>query len=105
MRIPTGLFVLALCCAPAYGAGNTGSMASDADTLAREAIEGAIAEAVAEAVPLAPEHLQPCVGGTAAGVYPCSNIDLLEFMPVATFGATATNSGWGWTDTLTGHEY
>ena len=40
MRIPTGLFVLALCCAPAYGAGNTGSMASDADTLAREAIEG-----------------------------------------------------------------
>ena len=111
MRTPTGLFLLALCCAPvsgadgSAGAGSTGSKPSDADTLALERVESAIAAAVAEAVPLAPEHLQPCVGGTAAGVYPCSNIDLLEFMPVATFGATATNSGWGWTDPLTGHEY
>lgn len=114
MRTPTGLFLLALCLAPTSGAlaagavsaaGSTGSTPSDADALALERVESGIAAAVAEAVPLAPEHLQPCVGGTAAGVYPCSNIDLLEFMPVSTFGATATNSGWGWTDPATGHEY
>jgi len=41
----------------------------------------------------------------AGGVYPCSNIDLLEFMPVGGFAASATNSGWGWTDPLDGKEY
>jgi choice-of-anchor B domain-containing protein len=57
-----------------------------------------------------PEHLQPCVGGMAGGVYPCSNVDLVEFMPHSMFGTDAgdsvkTNSLWGWTDSLTGHEY
>ncbi len=105
MRTSTGLLLLALCCATTSAAGGAGTVASDPETLAREQFERAVAEAVAEAVPLAPEHLQECLGGVAGGVYPCSNVDLLEFMPVATFGATATNSGWGWTDTLTGHEY
>jgi choice-of-anchor B domain-containing protein len=49
-------------------------------------------------------HATPCVGGLAAG-YPCSNIDLLSFTPVASFAATSTNSLWGWTDAQTGIEY
>src|SRR5690349_11367388 len=51
-----------------------------------------------------PKHATPCVNGFA-GVYPCSNIDLLAFEPVGAFGATATNSLWGWTDPQTGTEY
>ncbi|HEU4662490.1 MAG TPA: choice-of-anchor B family protein [Dokdonella sp.] len=53
--------------------------------------------------PLAPRHASPCVNGIADG-YPCSNIDLLAFVPVAEFAATSTNSLWGWTDT-DGTEY
>lgn len=72
---------------------------SDADHLAF--VEARIGEAVEEATPapLVPEHLQACIGGMAGGAYPCSNIDLLEFIPLSTFGATLANSGWGWTDT------
>jgi hypothetical protein len=47
--------------------------------------------------PLAPMDATPCVGGMA-GIYPCSNIDLLAFVPVSQFAATSTNSLWGWTD-------
>lgn len=99
MRTSTGLLLFALA-TPLAAAVNAGS-----DLAHQEAVERAVAQAVAEASPLAPEHLQACIGEVAGGVYPCSNIDLLEFMPVATFGATATNSGWGWTDPLNGHEY
>ena len=60
--------------------------------------------------PAAPMHLQPCINGTAGGVYPCSNIDLVEFMPYAQFTpdpgeSIKTNSLWGWTDPVTGHEW
>ncbi|HJU39033.1 MAG TPA: choice-of-anchor B family protein [Tahibacter sp.] len=53
---------------------------------------------------LAPMHATPCVNGMAGG-YPCSNIDLHAFVPVADFGATSTNSLWGWTDAQSGTEY
>jgi choice-of-anchor B domain-containing protein len=56
-----------------------------------------------------PENLEPmaavpCVGGMA-GSYPCSNVDLLAFMPLATIGGGNGNDSWGWTDSLTGKEY
>jgi len=54
--------------------------------------------------PLAPMHSTPCVDGMA-GTYPCSNIDLLAFVPVSEFAATSTNSLWGWTDPDNGTEY
>ena len=38
----------------------------------------------------------PCVGGTA-GAYPCNNIDLLAFMPLASIGGGSGNDSWGWT--------
>ncbi len=50
-----------------------------------------LAPAGAEPAPLVPEHVQACVGGMAGGVYPCSNIDLVEFMTHATFGTTAAH--------------
>ncbi|HVJ61415.1 MAG TPA: choice-of-anchor B family protein, partial [Tahibacter sp.] len=53
---------------------------------------------------LAPRHATPCVNGLADG-YPCSNIDLLAFVPVSEFSATSTNSLWGWTDAQSGTEY
>src|ERR1044072_6144734 len=83
--------------------------ATPADTEALARIASALEAATADAVPMEPQHLQACVGGMAAGVYPCSNIDLLEFMPHSTFGTAATsvktNSLWGWTDPVTGHEW
>ncbi|MEM7084129.1 MAG: choice-of-anchor B family protein [Pseudomonadota bacterium] len=46
----------------------------------------------------------PCTGGFAAG-YPCSNVDLLSFMPLGDIGGGAGNDIWGWTDPQTGKEY
>ena len=46
----------------------------------------------------------PCVGGNAGG-YPCDNVDLLAFIPLATFSASSGNDIWGWTDPLNGKEY
>jgi choice-of-anchor B domain-containing protein len=74
-----------------------------ADPLPPE-MQGLLAARPAQPAPLAPMHATPCVNGFA-GVYPCSNIDLLAFEPVANFTASATNSLWGWTDPATGKEY
>lgn len=49
--------------------------------------------------------LESCVGGLAAGTYPCSNVDLLSFMPLANIGGGQGNDIWGWTDSQTGKEY
>ena len=54
--------------------------------------------------PLAPRHFTACVDGMA-DIYPCSNIDLLAFVPVSEFAAASTNSLWGWTDPTTQIEY
>lgn len=47
----------------------------------------------------------PCIDGLAGGLYPCENVDLLNFMPTATIGGGNTNDIWGWTDPLDGREY
>ncbi len=103
MRSPKGLFALALCLLPASALATT-----DAEILAQ--VESALRASAATATPLAPEHLQACTGGMAAGIYPCSNVDLVEFMSHTLFGTDSsdsvkTNSLWGWTDPLTGHEW
>jgi choice-of-anchor B domain-containing protein len=46
----------------------------------------------------------PCTAGMA-GSYPCNNIDLLAFMPLASIGGGSGNDIWGWTDPLDGKEY
>lgn len=57
-----------------------------------------------------------CTSGqvvTPAGTFPCQNVDLMSFLPLASVGG-ATNTGggtaniattWGWTDPQTGREY
>jgi choice-of-anchor B domain-containing protein len=46
----------------------------------------------------------PCVNGFA-GSYPCSEIDLVKFMPLSSVGGGSANDVWGWTDPMTGNEY
>ena len=52
--------------------------------------------------------LSSCTNGQANG-YPCSNIDLMSFTPLANIGSTQSNDEandiWGWTDPNTGREY
>jgi choice-of-anchor B domain-containing protein len=45
-----------------------------------------------------------CVNGFA-DIYPCENVDLHTYIPIADLGATSGNDGWGWTDPVTGTEY
>ncbi|HEY0700165.1 MAG TPA: choice-of-anchor B family protein [Micromonospora sp.] len=45
-----------------------------------------------------------CSGGQASG-YPCSNVDLMSFLPMASVGGGQANDIWGWTDPATGREY
>jgi choice-of-anchor B domain-containing protein len=59
-------------------------------------------EAVNEA--LEPLSNTPCTNGFA-DIYPCKQVDLLAFLPLAMFGSDAGNTLWGWTDPLTQHEY
>ncbi|MCI0643282.1 MAG: choice-of-anchor B family protein [Chloroflexi bacterium] len=53
---------------------------------------------------LPPLGATPCVAGMA-GPYPCNDVDLLAFIPLATFGASYGADIWGWTDPLDGTEY
>ena len=53
---------------------------------------------------LAAQSITTCTGGVA-GTYPCSNIDLMAFLPLAQIGGGNGNDIWGWTDSTTGKEY
>jgi choice-of-anchor B domain-containing protein len=55
-------------------------------------------------VPQQPLSDQPCVDGTA-GPFPCENVDLMSFLPLAEIGGGQLNDIWGWTDRRTGREY
>ncbi|GAA3595449.1 choice-of-anchor B family protein [Flavivirga amylovorans] len=46
----------------------------------------------------------PCENGFA-GIYPCSDYDLMAQMPISTFGAKEGNDSWGWVDPVTDKEY
>ncbi len=45
---------------------------------------------------LAPLAATPCVGGFA-DIYPCSKVDLMAFLPLASIGGGQGNDIWGWT--------
>ncbi len=53
---------------------------------------------------LAAQSITSCTGGFA-GSYPCSNVDLMAFLPLNQIGGGYGNDIWGWTDPLTGKEY
>lgn len=46
---------------------------------------------------LAAQSAATCVNGSAAG-YPCSNVNLLSFLPLGDIGCSKGNDVWGWTD-------
>lgn len=48
---------------------------------------------------------KPCINGKANNLYPCLNVDLLAFMPLAEIGGGRASSSWGWTDPDTHKEY
>ncbi len=50
------------------------------------------------------ESATSCEGGVAAG-YPCKNVTLQSFLPLADIGGGKGNDVWGWTDPQTGREY
>jgi len=54
--------------------------------------------------PLSSVSATTCISGFASG-YPCSNIDLLAFMPLSEIGGGEGSDIWGWTDSETGKEY
>jgi choice-of-anchor B domain-containing protein len=49
-------------------------------------------------------NFTPCVNGMA-GTFPCQNVDLASFLPLASIGGGTGNDVWGWTDPLTNKEY
>ncbi len=53
---------------------------------------------------LAAQSITSCAGGFA-GAYPCSNVDLMAFLPLNQIGGGSGNDIWGWTDPQTGKEY
>ncbi|MCA9971351.1 MAG: choice-of-anchor B family protein [Anaerolineales bacterium] len=53
---------------------------------------------------LEPLSFTPCTNGMA-GSYPCQNVDLLAFMPLAQIGGGEANDIWGWTDSKSGREF
>lgn len=58
-----------------------------------------------DAVPqLQPLGFTPCVDGMA-GPYPCKDVDLMSFLPLAQIGGGQGSSLWGWTDPDTQREY
>lgn len=47
-----------------------------------------------------------CLGGLAAGIYPCQNVNLLANVPLSTFkNSQKANDVWGWTDSASGREF
>jgi len=72
---------------------------ADAASLQAPVSESAIDEGPGEAL-----GATPCVGGMA-GIYPCNNVDLMAFLPIATIGGGGGSDIWGWTDPVTGHEW
>ena len=54
--------------------------------------------------PMFAMSLTRCVNGLA-GNFPCNNIDLAAFMPLADIGGGSGSDLWGWTDAATGREY
>lgn len=53
----------------------------------------------------APQSFAPCVDGMAAGIYPCSGVDMLSHVSMGDLGVSFVNDMWGWTDPATGRDY
>jgi choice-of-anchor B domain-containing protein len=90
----------------AFGAGTLQAQPrGDAKATAPTAKEAARAELTASSASAVRGQRVACENGMA-GVYPCDNVDLLAYVPIADLGGASTgNDIWGWTDPQTGREY
>ncbi len=57
-----------------------------------------------ETIETSPLGATPCVDGMA-DIFPCSEVDLLAFVPLASMGGGSGSDLWGWTDPVTGIEW
>jgi len=109
-RTSTGRFLVFWAFLAATGLLATGAAAAQEDRkqaaarVKREAIELRFEQDRQQPQNVQRMALTPCVGGLA-GTYPCQNIDLMTFMPLASIGGGNGNDIWGWTDPLDGKEY
>jgi len=69
-----------------------------------EAHDGEQVDGGAPGAPTAALSNVACSHGLA-GPYPCSNVDLLAYLPLDAIGGGSGSDIWGWTDPLTGREY
>ena len=53
---------------------------------------------------LSAQSITACTDGMA-GTYPCSNVDLMAFLPLSQIGGGEGNDIWGWTDSGSGREF
>jgi hypothetical protein len=66
--------------------------------------DNVLADPSCSGVPQRVMRTKQCVDGMA-GIFPCKNVDLAAFLPLADMSATWSNDIWGWTDPQSGHEY
>ena len=76
----------------------------DAETILITASHGGGTIGAEQTITIIDDDPTPCSGGMA-GTYPCSNVDLMSFLPLADIGGGGANDIWGWTDSSTGKEY
>ena len=104
MPIPKGSLMLSLCLSIL----GQGALAPTAHGQSSEPLTETMLRLEGDSLPsddLIPEHEVPCVGGMS-GSYPCSNVDLLEFVPLSAMGSpSADNDIWGWTAQPSGREF
>ena len=84
------LTATALLAAPSLASNQAATMRHEA-----QGFEGVAAKAPANG---AAGTFAPCVGGMAAGTYPCDGIDMMSHLSLADLGVSFVNDIWGWTD-------
>jgi choice-of-anchor B domain-containing protein len=103
------LFAVLALAAPALAA-DTVSPLSIPDLVRAEGLDPSDGKALSDAAEtLTPESIATVTGlectGGMAGPYPCENVHLESFVPLAALGGGTGNDIWGWTDPKTGNEY
>ena len=107
-RIVGGLFIAMCLFVALVWAGHSSLSAQEQQPLEQELPMNPAMEAMLANPPdlqeLPPMGATACIGGMAGG-YPCDNVDLLSFVPIASMGGGVGADAWGWTDPETNKEY
>ena len=76
----------------------------DAETILITASHGGGTIGAEQTITIIDDDPTTCSEGMA-GIYPCSNVDLMSFLALADIGGGSASDIWGWTDSSTGKEY